>query len=77
VDVEVFSILTAIQIRSVTADYLPCYEFYYIYNEMGKCILFHEKWHCVSQWKFRFLKTRKVCVYDCSCVRENIGKVVM
>jgi len=50
--VEVVSILTAIQIRSVTADYLPYYEFYYICNETGKCILFQEKWRRISQWDF-------------------------
>jgi len=49
VDVEVVSILTAIQIRTVKADYLPCYEFYCIYDETGKCILLQEKCHCISK----------------------------
>lgn len=70
------SILTAIQIRNLKADYLPCYEFYYICNETGKRILFQEKWHYISQWKFRFFKTRKICICNYSCVQENIEKFV-
>jgi len=76
VDVEVVSILTAIRIRSVKADYLSCYEYYYNYNETGKCILFQEKWHCISQWKYRFLKTRNYVYMTIRVYRRTLEKLL-